>query len=150
MPTKTSKIINGRGIIYGLRNAITSNKTSPAKIFPNSLNENDRALTLSDIISKNPRINLSGFAKFKNLAMYCLTPNACKEKNWMEKTENNANANVVVKSLLGERNTDSVFELIVIKNEPKNPGIRDNRFALTIKRKNVEIKGRIFLDRFLF
>ncbi len=54
-PTNNSKAKNGRGTINGIKNAITARSTSPAKMFPNRRNANDKIFDSSEIISKNPK-----------------------------------------------------------------------------------------------
>jgi hypothetical protein len=150
IPTNTSKIINGNGMIYGTKKAITKSNISPAKILPNNLKENESTFTLSDIISKKPRINATGLEKLKNLLKYPFSPRVFSEKNWMENTENRANANVVVKSLLGERRIDTSPVGVCTKKDPKKPGMNATKFAVTIKKKKVEMSGNIFFESSLF
>ena len=135
--------------MYGTKKATTSNKTSPAKIFPNNLKENDSTLTASDIISKKPKINFIGLLIFRNLPIYLFIPKTFKEKNCIEKTENKASANVVVKSLFGDLSTDKLPVGVLIKKEPKKPGTNAIKFAVTINKKNVAMSGNIFLDNSL-
>ena len=64
----------------------------------------------------------------------------------MDKTEKTAKAKVVVKSLLGERRTEIRPAGVSTKNDPRKPGSKARRLEAIMKRKNVAIKGRIFLD----
>lgn len=146
IPTNTSSIIKGTGIMNGIKKAITSNKTSPANIFPKSLKEKERIFILSDISSKKPRMNFTGPEKFKNLFMYPKKPSDLIEKNCIAKTENKAKAKVVVRSLSGERKSETSPDPVLMKNDPKNPGISSIKFALKIKIKKVEIIGNAFLE----
>lgn len=102
IPTKISKIINGSGIIKGIKKAITRSNTSPAKMLPKRRKENDRIFAASDIISKKPRMNFMGDLKFINFPRYPKTPRNFKENIWIAKTETNARATVVFKSLFGD------------------------------------------------
>ena len=65
-PTNISKPMKGSGINNGKRNAITANKTSPAKILPNNLKEKDITLANSLISSKKPTKKLIGLEKLIN------------------------------------------------------------------------------------
>jgi hypothetical protein len=53
-PTNNSSPKNGNGAIKGIKNATTVSSTSPAKIFPNNLNENAIILDISEINSNTP------------------------------------------------------------------------------------------------
>ncbi len=118
-------------------------------MLPNSLKEKDKTLTLSDIISKKPTIKLIGLEKLKNRFTYLLVPSSCQEKNWIDKTEKMAKARVMVKSLFGDLKNGNLPAGVLMKKEPKKPGIRANKLALTIKIKKVATKGSIFLDNLL-
>ena len=62
-PTKTSKNINGMGSKKANIAAMEASNTSPAKIFPNSLNDRDATLATSPIISISPTNTFIGFTK---------------------------------------------------------------------------------------
>jgi len=141
-PTKTSIIINGNGKKNGTINATISSKTSPANTFPNNLNEKDKTLTLSEIISKNPSINLIGFEKLINLFRNPLIPSDFNERSCINKTETIASAKVAVKSLFGDlRRGISSFPILII-TDPKKPGNKAIKFALNIKIKKVVTIGK--------
>ena len=73
-PTNTSKKKNGTGTIIGIKNAIIISNTSPANIFPKSLNAKEIIFENSDIISRIPVKKLIGFEKLKNFFRYSNNP----------------------------------------------------------------------------
>lgn len=66
-PTKISRAINGNEAKTGTKKATIVNNTSPAKIFPNNLNANDKIFENSESMSKIPTKNIIGSEKLKNL-----------------------------------------------------------------------------------
>lgn len=64
VPTNNSINKKGIGSRYGRKNPINNKRTSPAYMFPKSLNEKENIFVNSERISKNPSTNLRGLEKF--------------------------------------------------------------------------------------
>jgi hypothetical protein len=143
MPTNNSSIKNGNGTMYGAKNEIIVNKTSPAKTFPNSLKDNEIILANSDIISKIPMKKLIGLLKFKYFPICLKLPTAVMPKMLVTITEITANANVKFKSAAGERKSGTSTCPLSNINDP-TPGKIPNKFEHKIKIKIVATNGKYF------
>ena len=142
-PTNISIAKNGTGTMYGSKENITASKTSPAKIFPNNLNEKDIILAISEINSNIPIKNLSGLEKFKNFLRCVNNPSTTIPKKFVAKTASMANANVKFKSAAGDLN-NGIFSLPSFKIKEPTPGSRPNQLETNIKTKMLATSGKYF------
>src|SRR3989344_6980796 len=73
-PTKTSNAMKGTGKKYGTKYAMTSIKTSPAKMFPKRRKENEMRRAISEKNSMIPTTKPINDLKLKNLPAYLNAP----------------------------------------------------------------------------
>ena len=116
-------------------------KTSPAKTFPNSLNDKEMIFAISETISNIPIKNLMGFWKFKNFLICEKKPTAMIPKMLVITTEITAKANVKFRSAAGERKNGTSFPWFLIKKEP-TPGKMPSRLDTIIKIKMVAMREK--------
>lgn len=121
------------------------NKTSPAKIFPNNLNENDINLAISDKNSSMPTKKLTGLEKLKNFLKCVKTPNIVTPKKFVTNTDITAKAKVKFKSAAGDLKRGTPACSFLKMKEP-TPGSKPNQFDNNIKTKIVKTKGKYFSD----
>ena len=129
--------------MYGRRKNIIASKTSPAKILPNNLKENDIILDISDKSSNIPTKNFKGLAKFKNFLMWVNVPKTTIPKKLVTSTDITANAKVKFKSAAGDLNNGTLSLPFLNIKEP-TPGSSPSQFEVSIKIKIVAIKGKYF------
>lgn len=84
--------------------AITANRTSPAKILPNNLNENDSVLPISDISSRIPTIKSMGVFKLMYFFIY-LNPRCLNPSKLVTTIDSNAREIVIERSVVGALNS---------------------------------------------
>ena len=118
-------------------------KTSPAKIFPNNLNENDINLAISDKNSSIPTKKLIGLLKLRNFFKCLNVPKIATPKKLVTNTAITAKAKVKFKSAAGDlkRGTIPSSPLCII--EP-TPGSIPIQFESKIKIKIDKTNGKYF------
>ena len=90
---------------------MTMRRTSPAKIFPKSLNEKDINLDISEINSRIPTKNKMGLLKLINFPAYLKIPRATIPKNCIPITAMSAKASVVLRSAFPDRRSGTKTSL---------------------------------------
>src|SRR3989344_3217089 len=136
---------NGNGTKYGARNPTMVKSTSPAKMFPNSLNENEIILTNSEINSSNPAKERIGFLRVKNLEKYFLKPRAVVPKNCTPIMTMDASAIVKLRSAAGALKRGTVDASWLIKTLP-TPGRSPSQLEIQINKKTVVTTGKYFKE----
>ena len=101
---KTSKASIGTGKTKGTKCLMTSNKTHPAKIFPNRRKENEIKRAISEKSSITPVKNPKTELRLTNFPLYFKKPIVVIPKISITRKEMVANAKVTLASVFIERN----------------------------------------------